>query len=240
MTLAIFVASMNWFTQSPTWPGRPPRSCFDHCSTSPTIAGATRCESSRSFWVAMSYRVTRPGRPLGIAGVERGRRGDDRRPQCQYPACPDRDLAHHGVPRHRDRIGGRDPSSSVPWIARAAVERRPIQVQGAHGWPSLAALDEIIQRSGRVNNSLPTRRPSVGYVPAHDGPGAQKGAPASRADPGTALVPGRALTPLHQPARAGPEVADRGHAVPDLRCAPGPGGGHRRAGGCREEAEAGP
>ena len=69
----------------------------------------------------------------------------------------------------------------------------------------------------RVNNSLPTRRPSVGYVPAHDGPGAKKGAPAGRADPGTALVPGRALTPVHQRARAGPEVADRGHPVPDLR-----------------------
>jgi hypothetical protein len=27
---------------------------------SPTIVGAMRCERSRSYWMAMSYRVTRP------------------------------------------------------------------------------------------------------------------------------------------------------------------------------------
>ena len=68
----------------------------------------------------------------------------------------------------------------------------------------------------------------------------RKAARAGRSDPGAALVPGRPVAPLHQRAGAGPQVADRRHAVPDLRRAERVGGGPHRTGGCREEAEGRP
>ena len=138
------VASMNWLTQSPTWPGMPPRSCLDHFSMSPTIAGATRWESSRSFRVVMSYgvigRVGRSGSPAWrmlpesrrcLSPAQRSRKSDSR------SAC-------HGVPRSRE--------GSEVWIPPVSLNR-PASGESAVDLgcrlsrrPS-ATLDEIINRS---------------------------------------------------------------------------------------------
>ena len=202
MTLAIVLASKNWVTQSPTWPGRPPRSDRPVGRRRPTIAGATRWERSRSSRVARSYRVTCPSGPGPIGGVEGSRRGEQRKRQGQGPERSARSgVGSRWSSSPRGRLGRDLVGDPRPKIASArGPERlrldRPTDVAR---WVcstscSPSPVHQIISRLHLVNYSLPTDRVPVGYPPAHAGRRAAEGARAGRSDPGTALVPGRAVS----------------------------------------------